>query len=383
MPQETGKCLIQTKDITDLTSLIMIFRCRTQIPRVDIGAAANAIEYHPALLAHADENGAVAQTAPMTTEIDAPIYAPPLDTLVEDTISLGSDVSSGLEDVSSDDEESLEPDSDCDSFAMTPGDRAENENFGAQYTGPKLEDDDASRLLLLMAHASTCSGHHRLEKQREVCRSIRWMMMHVRDCPGTTLTFDVCPFPWCRKVKHLMYHLVSCMEGDKCKICANPNVSNNLHRLRGLNEHRLQKYRELLIQKQQAQEASVRNPARGSHPGEFLCSCDAENQTECAKSNESQTQPVPKESSRVDTNTTAQDSARVTDASVSTSSKDTSMVNETKEHKGEKAATLLNSSSSMDAMPALDDPLLEACTLELANHTVSENEEHLEALTGS
>ena len=63
-------------------------------------------------------------------------------------------------------------------------------------------------------------------------------MLHVRDCPGTTSTFDVCPFPWCRKMKHLLYHLVSCEHPESCGICAPSKLGKSWRKLRGLNEHR-------------------------------------------------------------------------------------------------------------------------------------------------
>lgn len=73
------------------------------------------------------------------------------------------------------------------------------------------------------------------------------MMLHVRDCPGTTSSFDVCPFPWCRKVKHLLYHLVSCMDPQSCPICSPKHLSDSLTGLVGLNEYRLKMYRQRLM----------------------------------------------------------------------------------------------------------------------------------------
>ena len=40
--------------------------------------------------------------------------------------------------------------------SMTPAEKAEHETFGHDYKGPVFADEDASRLLILMAHASTC-----------------------------------------------------------------------------------------------------------------------------------------------------------------------------------------------------------------------------------
>jgi len=236
-------------------------KCRkTQIPKVDISAPANAIEYHPALLAHADDNIASALNnapPPLPPVVDM-VVSTTTEEMPDDHISLGSDVSSGLEDVSTDGEDSLDVESDGDeSVSLSPADRAENENFGAQYDGPKLEDKDASRLLLLMSHASTCSGQHKSEEHRDVCRSTQWMMLHVRDCAGTTSGDDICPFPWCRKVKHLLYHLVSCVDWENCHICSNPDVNNNMRALMGLNKHRFCCYRERLFSSKPEERAAA------------------------------------------------------------------------------------------------------------------------------
>lgn len=78
------------------------------------------------------------------------------------------------------------------------------------------------------------------------------MMLHIRDCPGTTTSFDVCPFPWCRKVKHLLYHLVSCSEPLVCPICSNVHLNRNMRQLKGLNYYRGEKFQAALIAKNKA-----------------------------------------------------------------------------------------------------------------------------------
>lgn len=69
-------------------------------------------------------------------------------------------------------------------------------------------------------------------------------MLHVRDCSGLLSNGDICPFPWCRKVKHLLYHLVSCQtDEDKiCSICCPQNLSPAFTALAGLNTHRRKQY---------------------------------------------------------------------------------------------------------------------------------------------
>ena len=198
-------------------------------------------------MAHAEDNGGVPASVAPATEISATV-GPSNGELSDDNSLEVSDVSSDCGEISTDDDDSFE--SDIDGLdALSPADRAEQERFGAEYSGPTLENREASRLLVLMAHASTCPCRHQNESQREVCRSTKWMMLHVRDCPGTTSHYDVCPFPWCRKVKHLLYHLVSCQNPSSCDICSPDDHGLNLVHLRELNAHRFQSYREKLLSK--------------------------------------------------------------------------------------------------------------------------------------
>lgn len=171
---------------------------------MDISAPANAIEYHPALLAHADENAATTTTpvvAPLpplpveTTELVVqPSAQPVLDSASDGggSISGGSDNDDDLDDIDDDDDldddddddlddddddESMfstddDDDEDDDYACMSPGDRAENEKFGLEYEGPKLIDKDARRLLTLMLHASTCPCRY-VRKQRCV-NTMKW-----------------------------------------------------------------------------------------------------------------------------------------------------------------------------------------------------------------
>jgi hypothetical protein len=87
---------------------------------------------------------------------------------------------------------------------------------------------------------------HKSAKHGDACRNIKWMMLHVRDCPGTTSSYDVCPFVWCRKVKHLLFHLVSCTKPLCCAICAPAELDSNWDALKKLNDHRLKKFRKRL-----------------------------------------------------------------------------------------------------------------------------------------
>jgi len=258
-------------------------KCRkTQVPRVDITSPANAIEYHPALLAHADETGSTEMggSSPVHTSVVGVVRLnpgnvattgvchgnqlgnrkfqkyPPIS-MSDSEDSDFSDLSDGpLSDFSgdSDDSDDLPP--------LSPAEQAENENFGHGYCGPVMDDIDAKRLLVLMGHASTCPGRHKNAKHRDVCNSTKYLMLHIRDCPGTTATFDICPFPWCRKVKHLLYHLVSCQNPEECMICNKEGLSKNLYLLSSLNDYRRQKQNERIKAAMAAAKAKPKNLIR-------------------------------------------------------------------------------------------------------------------------
>jgi hypothetical protein len=126
-----------------------------QIPRLDISAPANAIEYHPALLAHNEDSssggkGAAAKAAVKPEESESEGSETGEDdnsNLLDDDDSAADDFYDSL----SDSEDSVPP-----GTQLTLEELAEHEKFGAEYTGPVLDDDEACRLLILMAHASTC-----------------------------------------------------------------------------------------------------------------------------------------------------------------------------------------------------------------------------------
>ena len=228
-------------------------------------------------MAHADDNGGGGSGAAANVHVvhvtqSSPAYKPPplkthltLEEMDSDSDSDLSELSDGS--LSQDDMDS--DDSSLDFQSMSQAEQAEHEEFGQEYSGPVLCDEDASRLLVLMAHASTCPCRHKLTKHRDVCKSTKYLMLHVRDCPGTTSSFDICPFPWCRKVKHLLYHLVSCVDPESCEICSPANLSESLKNLSGLNEYRLKRHRQRIVAAFKATHSSRAKTAQvgSSRPG--------------------------------------------------------------------------------------------------------------------
>ncbi|KAL3791065.1 hypothetical protein ACHAWO_013018 [Cyclotella atomus] len=222
---------------------------KIQVPKLDISVPANEIDYHPALLSQEDTGKPARprEAGPHITQTVKYIHRPSThakksfslsDSEVSFTDESDGEGTGGKYDESSEEEET-NYDNDMDS--VTREDRAEKEEFGHDFEGETLTEDQSKRLLVLIEHASICPGRHRSAKHRNVCHSTKYMMLHVRDCSGLLSNGDVCPFPWCRKTKHLLYHLVSCKQkenGGKCSICSPEGLSSNLTELVALNAHR-------------------------------------------------------------------------------------------------------------------------------------------------
>eukprot|EP00957_Ditylum_brightwellii_P135407 10324787-Ditylum_brightwellii.AAC.1 len=133
-------------------------------------------------------------------------------------------------------------DSNLDPEKKSQSELAENEDFGVDnYNGPKLGKGNAKLLLILIDHARTCPGRHRCPCCSSVCQSTKFMMLHVQDCPGTMASYDIYPFAWCCNVKHLLYHLVSCVNPNHCSSYSPKGLTRNLHNLNGLNDARSNK----------------------------------------------------------------------------------------------------------------------------------------------
>ena len=126
---------------------------KVQIPRLDISSPENAIEYHPALLAHANEDSSKSQknnTNTSLSRINIKGYMSS-HTVFKDSSLDDNFIASDDDFYSTDSDTSITDD-------MSPSTQAENEDFGRDYSGPKFTDYDASRLLIMIEHASTCPG---------------------------------------------------------------------------------------------------------------------------------------------------------------------------------------------------------------------------------
>lgn len=149
------------------------------MPRIDITSPANAIEYHPALLAHAEEGPGGGSTmgsapppsvlhhmppmpgfharGPPPVSVGGPAKYPPMYPLSDsdDESDLSELSDAGILSEDSDDSDDSEDD-----MPLTEGELAELEVFGKDYDGPKLTPDQSSRLMILMGHAQTCPGRY-------------------------------------------------------------------------------------------------------------------------------------------------------------------------------------------------------------------------------
>ena len=172
---------------------------KSQIPRIDISLPSNAIDYHPALLAHEQDEDNEGGHHHLVYK-----GAGPLD-------DGNGGMSLGVVHGSQHDEDDTETDSDTDDDG--------SDEFGESYSGPKFTPEEARKIVVLLDHARNCPGRHKSPRHREVCQSAKYMMLHVRDCNGTTCYGDECPRPWCRKLKHLLFHMLSCEDPRNCGYC--------------------------------------------------------------------------------------------------------------------------------------------------------------------
>jgi len=73
-------------------------------------------------------------------------------------------------------------------------------------------------------------------RHSEVCKSVKYLMLHIRDCCGKTSDGTECSFPWCKPCKALLAHLVRCNKPDSCDICSPYDLPPALRKLRQLNQ---------------------------------------------------------------------------------------------------------------------------------------------------
>ncbi|CAM9288934.1 unnamed protein product, partial [Pylaiella littoralis] len=93
-------------------------------------------------------------------------------------------------------------------------------------SGPSMDSEQAAKLLVLMCHARGCPGDHRSARLAEVCRSVKFLMLHLRDCDGRTAAGQPCPMPWCKPCTALLHHLVQCPESAGCQVSFENHLSS-------------------------------------------------------------------------------------------------------------------------------------------------------------
>ena len=192
-------------------------KCKqSQIPRIDISASNNAIELDPNVIALYGEG-------------------------VEDSCDDGDD----------DDSEGEEED-----VGGAGGGGGENEGGGVNPSDLDPEDlkrdvhpfdgegllaaEEASKLLVLMCHARSCTGAHASPKHAEICKSTKFLMLHIRDCNGVDVRGrGDCQFPWCQPCKRMLRHLTHCYDPANCVICNPWTLPESFQQLRSLNNRSL------------------------------------------------------------------------------------------------------------------------------------------------
>ena len=172
---------------------------QSQIPRIDILAEANAIEHDPNVQA---------------------LYGEGLEDSGDEQILDGEAGEEGV-------------------YTYAEGEGVEaghpQEYFGTGVDG-LLEREEASKLLVLMCHARTCTGVHNNAKHAEICKSTKFLMLHIRDCNGVDIHGRTCRFPWCMPCKRMLQHLTHCYDPTSCSVCNPWSLPDSFAQLRSLNE---------------------------------------------------------------------------------------------------------------------------------------------------
>lgn len=158
-----------------------------QVPRIDISLNSNAVENDPNVTA---------------------LYGEGIDDSGDEC-----DDESGSEDGNEDDDD-VEGDNPEEQVAEDEVD--DEKPFDGEGL---LAQEEASKLLVLMCHARTCSGFHASPKHAEICRSTKFLMLHIRDCTGRDVHARECKFPWCLPCKKMLRHLTRCYDPANCAVC--------------------------------------------------------------------------------------------------------------------------------------------------------------------
>jgi len=179
-----------------------------QIPRLDIGLTSNAIELDPNVIALYGEG-------------------------IDDGEVEGFEGYAMYEEM---DDESCDEDAEMEEEFMED-EEIKRDAFPFDSEGC-LTTDHAKRLLVLMSHARTCSGEHKSDELSEVCRSTKFLMLHVRDCPGVDVSGCTCRYSWCQPTKKMLRHLTRCFQPTTCGVCCAASVSDSFAHLCKLNNNR-------------------------------------------------------------------------------------------------------------------------------------------------
>lgn len=176
---------------------------KKQIPRIDINLVSNAIESDPNVLA---------------------LYGEGVDDSGDELDDCG--MGSGGED------------DDC--LDTTKGAVDSTAKDAHPFDGEGLlPQEEASKLLVLMCHARTCTGTHQSQKHADICKSTKFLMLHIRDCTGIDIHGQSCQFPWCMPCKRMLRHLTHCYEPSSCPVCNPFGLPDAYQQLKILNNQRI------------------------------------------------------------------------------------------------------------------------------------------------
>jgi len=220
-----------------------------QIPRIDIVAPVNSIEHDPNVQAlygegvedsceedcddgsDFDDDDCYISSGPGAS-VEGGSSSAPLLTLTADAAFTSTDTASSID--SADAAAGSASSASSAAAAMAELDK-EREVFDGEGL---FSYEEGAKLLTLMCHARTCTGLHKSIQHANVCKSTKFLMLHIRDCSSNDFQSCLCKFSWCRPGKRMLDHLTHCYDSASCVVCSPTSIPAAYAQLRAINASR-------------------------------------------------------------------------------------------------------------------------------------------------
>jgi len=217
-----------------------------QIPRIDIAAPVNSIEHDPnvqALYGEGVEDSCEEDCEDESDDEDDDCYigngpGPSAGAAAGESAEGGSSAPLAITAESSSSLDAAELGAVTSNVAVTAT-AAEVEKERDVFGGEGLFSyEEGAKLLALMCHARTCTGLHKSAQHAAVCKSTKFLMLHIRDCSSNDFQSCLCKLPWCKPGKRMLEHLTHCYDSNSCIVCSPTNLPEAYVQLRAISASR-------------------------------------------------------------------------------------------------------------------------------------------------